>query len=292
MNKRLILFGWLLFLIPFNSIAQELIYKTFKDTRIINTHSIETLGARKLDFRVAHRFGDMLGANGGWSNFFGFENAADISIGFEYGLNDRLMIGISRAKGSADRKQLVNTLVKYRLIRQADQGAPMSLTLFGGSSLSTMPKVENSDGINAFPKFSHRLAFVGQALLAKKFSHRLTLQLSTAFVHRNLVRDEEDNDTFAVGLAGRVQISKVTALLFDFQLPLNGYASPFAQNSSTPHYPSMGFGLEFDTGGHVFQLNLTNSRGIVETDFLPNTTSNWLDGQFRLGFTISRLFNL
>ncbi len=290
MNKQLLLLAWLCLFLP-SSHAQELIYKTFKDTRIINTHSIETLGARKLDFRVAHRFGDLLGDNGGWNNFFGFENAADISIGFEYGLSDRLMMGISRAKGAADRKQLVNTLIKYRLVRQMTEGAPLSLTILGGSSLTTMPRVENSGGINAFPKFSHRLAFVGQMLLAKKFSNRFTLQLSTTFIHRNLVRDEEDNDTFAAGMAGRWQFNKTTALLFDFQLPLNGYASPFGE-SNPPHYPSLGFGLEFDTGGHVFQINLTNSRGIMETDFIPNTTDNWLEGQFRLGFTISRLFNL
>ncbi len=290
MNKQLFLIYGLFLLLPSIS-AQELIYKTFKDTRIINTHSIETLAARKLDFRVVHRFGDMLGSNGGWSTFFGFENAADISIGFEYGLNDRLMLGISRAKGAGDRKQLVNALAKYRLLRQMTEGSPFSLTLIGGSSLSTMPKVEGSSGINAFPRFSHRFAFLGQGLLARKFSERFTLQASLAFIHRNLVRDEEDNDTFAAGLAGRWQLNKVTALLFDFQLPLNGYASPFAQ-SNMQHYPSLGFGLEFDTGGHVFQINFTNSRGIAETDFLPGTISDWRKGQFRLGFTISRLFNL
>ncbi|HHJ51073.1 MAG TPA: hypothetical protein ENJ88_09285 [Phaeodactylibacter sp.] len=271
--------------------AQELIYKTFKDTRIINTHSIETPGARKLDFRVTHRFGDMLGSNGGWSNFFGLENASDISIGLEYGISDRLMLGLSRAKGSSvsDRKQLVNGLIKYRILRQMTEEAPLSLTFAGGSSLSTMPKVEGSEGINAFPKFSHRFAFFGQLLLARKFSEKLTFQLSATVVHRNLVRDEESNDTYAVGLAGRIQANKVVALIFDSQLPLNGYASPFNNNS---HFPSFGIGAEFDTGGHVFQINLTNSNGIMETDYLPNTTANWAKGQFRLGFTISRLFNL
>lgn len=271
--------------------AQELIYKTFKDTRIINTHSIETLGAHKLDFRVTHRFGDMLGNSGGWSNFFGLENASDITIGFEYGISDRLMLGLSRAKGSSvsDRKQLVNGLVKYRILRQMTEEAPFSLTFAGGSSLSTMPKVEGSEGINAFPKFSHRFAFFGQLLLARKFSEKITFQLSGTVVHRNLVRDEESNDTYAVGLAGRIQANKVTALIFDSQLPLNGYASPLNNES---HFPSFGIGVEFDTGGHVFQINLTNSNGIMETDYLPNTTANWAKGQFRLGFTISRLFNL
>lgn len=61
---------------------------------------------------------------------------------------------------------------------------------------------------------------------------------------------------------------------------LNGYS------------PAIGVGFEFDTGGHVFQLNLTNATGIFETDYIPYTTTDWLDGEFRIGFTISRWFNL
>ena len=51
-------------------------------------------------------------------------------------------------------------------------------------------------------------------------------------------------------------------------------------------------GVEFDTGGHVFQLNFTNSRGFGEVQYIPSTTSNVADGQFRFGFTISRVFKL
>ena len=50
--------------------------------------------------------------------------------------------------------------------------------------------------------------------------------------------------------------------------------------------------MEFETGGHVFDINLSNSSGILENDFLPYTNKNWLQGQFRMGFTISRTFPL
>jgi hypothetical protein len=48
--------------------------------------------------------------------------------------------------------------------------------------------------------------------------------------------------------------------------------------------------VEIKTYAHVFQLNFMNSRGIGEGQFIPYTTSNWLDGEFRFGFTISRHF--
>ena len=51
-------------------------------------------------------------------------------------------------------------------------------------------------------------------------------------------------------------------------------------------------GFEAETGGHVFHVNFTNSRGMLENDFLPYNTANWAQGQFRLGFTIARSFPL
>jgi hypothetical protein len=45
-----------------------------------------------------------------------------------------------------------------------------------------------------------------------------------------------------------------------------------------------------ETGGHVFHINLTNSAGLLENDYLPFNNKNWAQGGFRLGFTISRGF--
>lgn len=41
---------------------------TFKSTRIVNGHSIETIGKYNLDFRISHRFGYL---NSGSYNLFG-----------------------------------------------------------------------------------------------------------------------------------------------------------------------------------------------------------------------------
>ena len=49
-------------------------------------------------------------------------------------------------------------------------------------------------------------------------------------------------------------------------------------------------GIEIETGGHVFHLNLTNSAGIIYNDFIPYTFDSWLNKGFKLGFTISRNF--
>ena len=58
------------------------------------------------------------------------------------------------------------------------------------------------------------------------------------------------------------------------------------------YHDHLAFGLEFDTGGHVFQVNVSNSEGIGENQFIPYTGSDWGKGQFRFGFTISRPIKL
>jgi len=228
-----------------NAIAQET-YRTFKDTRVINTQSTETLKKHQLDVRIGHRFGDLAGDAGGWQTFYGLENASDVLIGVDYGFSDRLSLGIFRTKGAGPLKQLLTFNAKYKLIEQSSKKA-LSLALVGMSTLSTMQSSETIGAINNFEVFAHRLVNNAQLIIARKFSDGLSLQL--------------------------VPFSDI-------------------RNADNGYFPPLGFGLEFDTGGHVFQINVTNSTGLMETDYIPYTRSSWGEGQFRLGFTISRLFNL
>jgi hypothetical protein len=53
----------------------------------------------------------------------------------------------------------------------------------------------------------------------------------------------------------------------------------------------LGIGYEVETGGHVFTLNLTNANSISEMNMLPNSQQRFSKGQYRIGFTISRMFD-
>lgn len=271
------------------------VYQTFKDTRVINVHSVETLARNRLDVRIVHRFGDLLGDNGGWATFYGLENAADVMIGAEYGVTDALTVGLYRSKGAgltpqgdAGLRQLLNGILKQRILRQTEDGIPFSMTFAGTTSMATSKRIEgNDDLILSFPRFFHRFAFNGQLVIARKVSPGFSIEVIPGYTHRNLVPFTSKNGIFSLGAATRLQLSRVFGLVADVTIP-------FAQEQTAAngYYPALGLGLEIETGGHVFQVNFTNATGIPETDFIPYTTSNWLDGEFRLGFTISRWFNL
>lgn len=264
-----------------HSNAQDLVYQTFKDTRVINSHSVETVPNRKLDFRIGHRFGNI---NSGWSSLYGLENATDVLFGFEYGLSDKLTIGVGRTKGSGLLRALVSPSFKYRFVHQADGGAPISFTLMGVSTISTARSSGVEGTLSNFDKFAHRVSYTVQGMIARKFSDRFSLQIMPGYTHRNQVDFDDTNDIFTVGAATRFQINKVFGIIADITVPLadrpEGYYTPF------------GIGLEIETGGHIFQVNFTNATGIIENDYIPYTTNQWAEGEFRLGFTISRIFNL
>ncbi|KGE84936.1 MAG: DUF5777 family beta-barrel protein [Phaeodactylibacter xiamenensis] len=276
--------------------AQDVVTQTFNDSRLVNIQSVETLGKRRLDVRIGHRFGDLLGDNGGWSTFYGLEQASDVMIGAAYGATDKLTVGFFRTKGAgslpngqAGLRQVLNGTVKYALLRQgAMGGSPVSLTFWGVAALSTAERIpDNPDIIRNFSNFSHRMGYHGQLMIASRLSDRIALQVTPGYTHRNVVPFEDENGLFSLGVGTRLQISRVFGVIADVTLPFSDY-----RTTDNGFYPALGLGLEIDSGGHLFQLNFTNATGIMETDFIPYTTSNWLDGEFRFGFTISRLFNL
>jgi hypothetical protein len=153
------------------------------------------------------------------------------------------------------------------------------------SSISTMDESEDPSDINYFDQFAHRMVNHVALLAGRKFSDRIALQLQAGVTHRNVVPSGGENTIPHLGVATRIQVSRTLGIIADF-------AAPLVDEAGVDRFAPFGIGFEFDTGGHVFQLNFTNARGIMPTDYLPYTQSDWGEGQFRMGFTISRLFNL
>lgn len=278
------------------STGREEVEATFRSTRIINSQSIETIHKHELDFKVDHRFGDIAGTNGGAKNFFGLDNSADIKIGFEYGITDYLNVGIARAKGATRVTQLYEANLKYRALRQTVDGKiPLSVTLY--TSL-TIPGVEadqqNAGEATSYRQFSDRLNLVGQLIIARKFGSNFSLALHPTYIRRNTTASYDGaQDLFAMGIGGRLKVSRRMALVMDYFLPFRSTASKERYaDAITALYNPLGVGLEIETGGHVFNLNFTNATAIQEMQYIPETTSSWTKGQFRWGFTISRRFSL
>ena len=259
---------------------------SFSSTRVINGHSVETLSKGTYEFRIEHRFGDIAGVNGGIQNMFGFDNLSDMRIALEYGITDQLMVGFGRAKGTgAPYRSLVDGFVKYKVVSQEEDKSPITITAVAGSSFTYMTASEDLGEVSHFPKAVHRLNYFAQVSVAHHFGDRGAIQLMPTLVHRNYVANTDVNDLFALGVAGRLRLTSRFAIVGEYYHCFNGTA--FRQGGFTN---SGALALEWFTFGHNFTINLTNSGGIGETQFIPYTTEQWQKGQFRLGFTVGRKF--
>lgn len=272
---------------------------TFKSFQIINAQSNETVHKQDLLFVVGHRFGDVAGTNGGVKNFFGLDNSSDILIAFDYGISDRLSVGIGRAKGAAngvntDQKQLFYLNMKYRLLQQTiDDHIPVSITLFGNGLISAMEKSNILTSDANFQQFGDRMAYLAQAIIARKFNDQFSLALLPSYVRRNYVPFMDMNNIFALGVGWRLKVNKSMAVVADYFHTFRSEESKsyFESQKGFEFYNPLGIGFEIETGGHVFNVGFTNATAILDNQFIPSTSSSWTKGGFRWGFSITRTFS-
>ena len=246
---------------------------TFKGTRLINGHSVELREKNALDFIISHRFGRL---NSGAYELFGLDEST-VRIGFDYGLTDRLNIGIGRSSF----RKVYDGFLKYKFLRQGEgRGkSPVSAVAFASTALTTQRSQNELSAAN-------RLSYVFQLLIARKFNDRLSLQLMPGVVHRNLaLSPNDDNDIFYLGVGGRYKLTQRVALNTEYYYLIN---KPEA--GLEPVHSSFAIGVDIETGGHVFQLHLTNSRAMQEKGFITETSGDFFKGDIHYGFNISRVF--
>ena len=266
-----------------NILEQETTYKvpanaeaTFKGTRLINGHSVETRKKGVLDVLISHRFGRI---NSGSYNLFGLDNAT-IRIGADYGITDNLNIGLGRSSF----EKTYDGFLKYKFLRQQDgeKSVPVSVAAFASMAIRTLKSSDPDVEIN----FNERLAYTAQILIARKFSSAFSLQLMPTLVHINQVTNPgEENDNIALGAGGRLKLTKRLSLNAEYYYRIN-------QGTPDLFNDALAIGFDIETGGHVFQLHFTNAQSMIEKGFITETRDNFFDGDIHFGFNISRTFQL
>lgn len=249
---------------------------TFKDTRIVNVQSNETPAEGVLHFVIAHRFGTL---SSGIYDLWGLDNA-QMRMALDYGITDRLAVGVARNTY----QKTLEANVKARLLRQTNgpEAFPISVTWY---SVAMANGLRVSEDDQPYP-VSRRLSYVHQAVLARKMNEKLSLALVPSFVHRNFVQESGDaHDLFLMGVGGRYKLGP--------RFSLNGeYHHFLTQTFGDAFSPSLSLGVDIETGGHVFQLHITNARGMFERSFLAEPAGSWANGDLYFGFNLSRVFTV
>ncbi len=218
----------------------------------------------KLAFRVTHRFARPLGRGDFGdllSDFFGFDSGAQIGLELRYGLLPGTQIGIHRTSDKT-----IQLFAQHSLLLERD-GKPFGLDVLG-----TFEGLDN---------LSDRKSPALGAIVSKRVGRALALYAEPIMVFNTNPGESdlvEHNNTFMLGLGGRLRIRPSTYLVGEITPRLAGY---------TPLVNLASFGLEMRAGGHLFQVNFSNGLGTTLGQIATGGTSN---DDWYIGFNISRKF--
>jgi len=239
--------------------------RTFHDSTLVNLPTSDPLGGRTLEFRILHRF-KAPAREAGSHDFYGLDTDAWVSIGLAYGLGDTVEVGLRRTNLQHD----YEAYSKWVPIRQVPGRAPLSLALRGSFS-----NLRETTGFN-------RNRYGAQAILARRLGDHLSLMLVPTYVTRTNYLDEADTrGTSAIGVGGEWRLNPKMAVTGEWIAQLSGVQNEFQSGS---------VGFSIATARHAFHIFATNTQGAHTDLYVTGGDLDLRDGDFRLGFNISRTF--
>lgn len=244
----------------------------FKGLKVVNFESTKLVADKEFTFIVSHRFGSI---ENGIDTFFGLDEAVT-RLNFVYGISEGINIGVSRSSFL----KIFDISTKYRLLRQVKNGFPFTIVGYNSIIINTALKKDDLPLL----EFKHRLGYTVQFLISRKINTDFSVELAPTFFHDNyVVVNEQSNSQFALGLGGRYKLTNRWSINADYGLHLN-------RASNSPFKNPLSIGFDLETGGHVFQMHLSNAQAMNTNGFLGQGTGDWSDGNIYFGFNLSRTF--
>jgi len=241
----------------------------FRGTRYINLHSANVADKYELQMFIQHRFGNI---NGGFYNLFGLDESSS-RIGFEYGLFNNFNIGVGRSSYM----KTFDSFLKYRILTQTSS-VPLTVTAYAGGSLPTIKNVIP----DAFNSFSEKASGNIQLLIAHSWK-TIGVQLSPGFISTGYIpAANTSNSFFTLGLGGSAKLSKKVSANLEY---LHRFEDKLF--STNPLSAS----IDIDTGGHLFQIMISNTQQMFDQAIITNPAGDWSEGSLFFGFNLVREFN-
>lgn len=241
----------------------------FWGTTNVGIGTVQNVSGNNLKSTVMHTFGLV---SGGADVFWGLDLGANTRLGLDYGITDKISVGIGRMTF----RKVVDIRSKVNVLRQTESGlVPLDLAVKLSTGISTL----SGRGL----AFSERLSYLVSLMAAKKFD-RLSFQLAPMFARFNRVSAGDQNNLFGLGFLTQYELNERFALSAEY-LPVLGDRNPGTEDM-------MALSLNINTGGHIFQIFFSSSQWHGEQYIMANNSDKFWEGDFRFGFNINRVFGL
>ena len=260
--------------------------ESFSFSQLINAKTTFIRQTKGFGFGIQHRFGATKFDENIIKNFLGLDLASNIRFSFEIPVGKRFMFEIGRTRYG----KFYDIGGKYLFFKQTkDEKYPVSVALYENVAVTTENAPQYSDeatfadGRQFEYKFLHRLYYDTQLIISRKFSNKLSAQITAELVWRNLTpyapNSLEKSYVIAVPVSLRYKTGFTSAI--DFEIMPN------------THHRTMPISLAYEiasSGNHVFQITLTNSDRILSQNLFFKQTLRYPKDGFILGFNLVRYF--
>ena len=265
---------------------------TFQSAAIVNMQSVEMQKKGFLQFMVAHHFGNIwtkgVSTGDNLAQVLGLNSGiAKTYLSFDYSLTNYANVGLGMTGNST-----FEGWWKIRLLRQqaGSKNIPVSITYYSMANVNAQKDL--IDTVKANKLTWNKYTYLHQLLIARKFSDKVSMQLMPTLIHYNIVPYgvNNSNNIFSLGIGGKYQLSQNRALTFEYFRQFNMYKDVIDRNGNIVNYKPdlLAVGLEFNTGGHVFQFYIGNTTAASNIEQLTKNRNEL--GELALGFRLNRAF--
>lgn len=278
MNKKLLYVIGLLLITGFNTVKSQEentnddnapVSDAFTCSMLIENQTVASPSKKGKEIIIHHRMGVIKSID----DLFGIYGPSNIRLGFNYGINDRLMAGFGTERIS----KMQELIWKYAIIRQKKKGMPVFVSYFGNAVIDARDKKFFGEGF----KFADRLSFFHQLIIARKFTDRVSVQTSAGFLHFNKVDSTLANQMMVAGISGRVMIWNDISFIAEYSQPV------FLETMANKPRPNLSFGFEKYTGTHSFQLFASTANNIISQKIHLLNQRDFTKAEFVVGFNIT-----
>lgn len=253
---------------------------TFEGVWLMDNQTVMVPIKGTLELDIQHRFGTV---EKGKKDVWGIFAPSNIRLGMNYAPIERLNVGAGLTK---ERIQ-IDFNAKYALLRQTKNKVPVSVSYFANMVIDAREK-------SYFRQSYHRFSYFHQLIIARKVTEKFSVQVAPSLSWYNnveayvdskgSVQQKMDNEHFAISVLGRYKITPKTSIII-------GYDQPLTTHLTNNPEPNICFGLETTTSSHSFQVFAGNYYGIVPQSNNVFNQNDYREGQFLIGFNITRLWN-
>lgn len=254
---------------------------TFESVWVLDNQTVMVPVKGTLEMDIQHRFGTV---DNGKEDVWGIFAPSNIRLALGYSPINKLFVGAGLTK---ERTQ-IDLNAKYAVLQQTtNNNIPVSLTYFGNM-------VIDARNASYFRYGVHRFSYFNQIIIARKITEKFSVQAAPSFSWYNNVEAYVDskgeiqskmhNGHIAVSVSGRYKITDKTAIIA-------GYDQPLTEHPTNNPQPNISLGIEITTSSHAFQVFAGNYYGIVPQSNHVFNQNDYREGQFLIGFNITRLWN-